>query len=269
MNKKLSAMLGVLCGAAILSGFAYNRFYANSSESNAGILGSTMDKYAVTEFKTEYDKGNAYLIPTSLGTTIEPGSHVISVSADNKFLYTAEGTAVMFKNVFDTGYDYLIISDGNLASEEPNLPYATIPAIKELNNETLSLAFNSQGLDSVDFISDCYLRSNRMEVEEARFTLKQDYGVCEFDSLTNLGILATPDTVDLTFVLGEHQETILLNSATIMDKDAFVKEFSIGKNSTTNKITSFIDNNAVYIAAGLGVLIIGGLFAFKAIKKRK
>lgn len=268
MNKKLSVMLGVLCGAAIVSGFAYNRFYANSSESNAGILGSTMDKYAVTEFKTEYDKGNAYLIPTSLGTTIEPGNLVISVNVDNKFLYTTEGTAVMFKNVFDTGYDYLIISDGNLASEEPNLPYATIPAIKELNNETLSIAFNSQGLDSVDLMSDCYLRSSRMDVEPAVFTLKQDHGVCEFNKTTNLGILSNPDTVDLTFDLG-NQETILLNSATIMDKDAFVKEFSIGKNSTTNKIMSFIDNNAVYIAVGAGVLIIGGLLAFKAIKKRK
>lgn len=267
MNKKLSVMLGVLCGAVVLSGFAYNKFYANNSESNAGILGSTMDKYAVTEFKTEYDKGNVYLIPTSLGTTIEPGNLVISVNVDNKFLYTAEGTAVMFKNVFDTGYDYLIISDGNLACEEPNLPYATIPAIKELNNETLSLAFNSQGLDSVDFMEG-YLRSSRMDVEPAGFTVWQDYGVCKFNKTTNLGILSNPDTVDLTFDLG-NQETILLNSATIMDKDAFVKEFSIGKNSTTNKITSFIDNNAVYIAAGLGVLIIGGLFAFKAIKKRK
>ena len=109
---KLGILGGIGLGALMLVAFTGPSVKAAS---NVGLLGSSMEGYKVDTLRTNPDfEANCYLLPAGWNTSVsgeEMDNGVsIRVYGNNQMLYNETGTAILFDNIFDSGFDYLFIT---------------------------------------------------------------------------------------------------------------------------------------------------------------
>lgn len=229
--RKIGILGSLSLGALMLVAFTGPKAKAANS---VGLLGSSMEGYKVDTLSTDPSfEANCYLLPASYNTQIygdemENGAK-IKIDGNNKTFYNESGTAILFDNIFDSGYDYLFITDWD-TTQGGNVKVSSSFYVPQIANATgkLYLASASQG-----FVAD--------ETGDASLTLGESFDT-QFNFAWSTGYCSNFGTGDRFFssagtywsededgsiFFDIDQSRLGFNYLEILDKDSFFNKYKL------------------------------------------
>ena len=232
MRKIKIGILGSLSlGALMLVAFTGPKAKAANS---VGLLGSSMEGYKVDTLSTYPTfKANCYLLPASYNTQVygnemENGAK-IKVDGNNQTFYNESGTAILFDNIFDSGFDYLFITDWD-TTQGGDLKVSSSFYVPQIANATgkLYLASASQGFEA-DENGDASITLG--ESFDTQFNFGWSTGYCGNFGMgdrffSNAGTYWSEDE-DGSIHLDIDQVSLGFNYLEILGKDSFFNKYKL------------------------------------------
>lgn len=233
--RKIGILGSLSLGALMLVAFTGPKAKAANS---VGLLGSSMEGYKVDTLSTDPSfKANCYLIPSSLNTQVAPhypdGSaievYTDAEDADDEYLYNAFGTTLFFPDIFDSGYDYLFITDWS-GDQGGDLKVSSSFYVPQIANATgkLFLSTSSQGFTDGENTT-CSLTLG--ESFDTQFLMYWNTGYCSnFGTgdrfFSSAGTYWSEDE-DGSIFFDIDQSRLGFNYLEILDKDSFFNKYKL------------------------------------------
>ena len=229
MRKIKIGILGSLSlGALMLVAFTGPKVKAAS----VGLLGSSMEGYKVDTLSTDPDfKANCYLLPAGWNTSVSgeemDNGASIRVYGNNQMLYNETGTAMLFDNVFDSGFDYLFITNW-AGTQGGDVKVSSAFYVPQMANATgkLYLTSASQGF-TADESTTCSLTLG--ESFNTQFLMYWSTGYCSFDSdrfFSSAGTYWSEDE-DGSIYFELPDGNLGFNYLEILDKESFFNKYKL------------------------------------------
>lgn len=236
-NKVKAGILGTLGIGCLLATCV---IAMNLHESNECLLGKSFENYKVDTLANNPFNAECYLLPAEWNTQVsgdeQTNGEKIQIFSNKESIYNDKGTAILFDNVFNSGYDYLFITDWSGFEEDIMISYTFYVPVTPHATRNMYIAISSQG-----FITD--------EETTCSITLGDDYDG-QFNMYWSTGYCGDFENNDTFFSkeksfsnkkgdsigLWLDHSILYFENLEIEDEEAFFNRYKIDEKSSTNTV---------------------------------
>lgn len=236
-NKVKAGVLGTLGVGCLLATCV---IATNLYKSNAGLLGKSFENYKVDTLANKPFNAECYLLPAEWNTQVysdeQTDGEKIQIYSNKKSIYNDKGTAILFDNVFDSGYDYLFVTDWSGFEEDIMISDTFYVPLTPNVTRNMYIAISSKG-----FIADeeatCSITLG--DDYDGQFNLSWSTGYCgDFDGsdtfFSKEKTYSTKKGNSIDFWL-DHS-ILYFESLEIEDKEAFFNRYKINEESSISTV---------------------------------